>query len=202
MNISWFWQGLASPPFTFRIPLVIDWVENHWYREFALGLIHIFLQLSDEITSLKQPEPHFHADTGKMGRWCPSWVCLGWPGWWGRMWPLTWKAVFDWGVSWFSNKRTYTQIKLCQGETACRKHSPAKQNRALKAPLHLALGIFTLETSHAGSTQVYSHPPVPWQQHALTGLHPLPYGLGLGFVIWHTDELCCSVLPRFCLFIF
>lgn len=77
----------------------------------------------------------------------------------------------------------YTQIKTYQRDTACRKQSLGKQSRDLKAPLHMALGIFTLETSHAGSTQVYSHPQVPGQKHALTGLHPLPYGLGLGLVI-------------------
>lgn len=50
---------------------------------------------------------------------------------------------------------------MYQRDTACRKQSLGKQSRDLKAPLHMALGIFTLETSHAGSTQVYSHPQVP-----------------------------------------
>lgn len=64
-------QGLARPPFTSRIPLVIGCVGNHWYRKLALGLIHIFVWLLGEIIPLTQPEPHFH-----VGKWgagaCPG----------------------------------------------------------------------------------------------------------------------------------
>lgn len=34
------WRVLAKPPFTFRIPLLIDSVGNHWFRKLALFLIH------------------------------------------------------------------------------------------------------------------------------------------------------------------
>lgn len=50
-------------------------MENPSYRKLALSLIHIFIWLWDEIISLKQPEPHFHGDTGKWGAGaCPGCV--------------------------------------------------------------------------------------------------------------------------------
>lgn len=62
------WHVLAKPPFTFKIPLLIASVGNHWYRKLALFLIHalcIFVWFLDEIIPLKQPEPHFHVAIGK-----------------------------------------------------------------------------------------------------------------------------------------